>query len=141
MIRSQAICKLFENVPAYQPTLVVLMAVLYLTLLPQPLGEENIQLFDGADKVVHFIMFGGLTGTYIFDRYRVSKALDMKGALSVALVCSLLGILIEFLQYAMQMGRGGNDIYDALANTCGAFCAVFVCRLLHWVHIAVDYRS
>lgn len=119
----------------------MLIAVLYLTLLPQPLGEEEIHLFENADKVVHFIMFGGLTGTFIFDRFRISRTLTMRGALLTALCSSLLGAAIEYLQYAMHMGRAGNDIYDALANTAGAFCAVAICHMLHWIDIVVDARS
>ncbi len=133
--------KIIENIPPYQPTVAVLIAILYLTLLPQPLGEEDIHLFEGADKVVHFIMFGGLTGTYIFDRYRLSQPLGIRGALLAALCSSLLGAVVEYLQYAMHMGRAGNDLYDALANTAGAFCAVGICQLLHWVNIVVDTRS
>lgn len=140
------ITKIVQSIPAYQPTIVVLVAILYLTLLPKPLGEEDISLFDGADKVVHFIMFGGLSGTYIFDRYRMSHPLTMRGALLTALVSALLGALVEYLQYAMNLGRTGNDIYDALANALGAFCAVAVCRLLRWtksdrVNIIIDNRT
>lgn len=127
------IIKIFQSVPAYQPTVVVLVAILYLTLLPQPLGEEDISLFDGADKLVHFIMFGGLTGTYIFDRCRMSRPLSMRGALLTALASALLGVFVEYMQYAMHMGRTGNDIYDALANTLGAFSAIPICRMLRWI--------
>ena len=55
-------------IPGYQPTVIVIALILFLTLLPRPLGEEDFQLFEGADKVVHFIMFGGLTGTFMYDR-------------------------------------------------------------------------
>lgn len=121
--------------------MVVLIAVLYLTLLPQPLGEEEIFLFEGADKVVHFIMFGGLTGTFIFDRFRIGRALTMRSALICALLSALLGATVEYLQWAMQLGRAGNDIYDALANTLGAFTAVPICYWLHWVDVVVNRRS
>lgn len=57
-------------IPGYQPTVIVIALILFLTLLPRPLGEEDFQLFEGADKVVHFIMFGGLTGTFMYDRCR-----------------------------------------------------------------------
>lgn len=115
--------------------------ILYLTLLPQPLGEEEFSLFDGADKVVHFIMFGGLTGTFIFDRWRISKPLGLHSSLVLALCVSLFGCLIEWLQYAMQFGREGNDLADALANTLGAFTAVPICYWLHWVNVVVKNRS
>lgn len=127
--------------PGYQLTAVVVCVILYLTLLPQPLGEEEFPLFEGADKVVHFIMFGGLTGTFIFDRWRMYKTLSLRGALLTALCSALFGGVIEWLQYAMALGRAGNDIYDALANTLGAFTAVPICRWLHWVNVIVKNRS
>lgn len=130
-----------KEIPAYQPTAAVLVVILYLTLLPKPLGDEDIMLFDGADKVVHFIMFGGLTGTYIFDRWRIGKPVNMRGALITALFSAALGILVEYLQYAMELGRAGNDVYDAIANTLGAFTAVPVCRALHWIDITVHSGS
>ncbi|MDE5650146.1 MAG: hypothetical protein K2O30_07845 [Duncaniella sp.] len=127
--------------PGYQLTAAVVIVILYLTLLPQPLGEEDFPLFDGADKVVHFLMFGGLTGTFIFDRWRLCKTLSIRGALLTALCSALLGGIIEWLQHAMNLGRTGNDIYDALANTLGAFTAVPICVWLHWVHIVVKNRT
>ncbi len=127
--------------PGYQLTAVVVCVILYLTLLPQPLGEEEFPLFEGADKVIHFIMFGGLTGTFIFDRWRMYKTLSLRGALLTALCSALFGGVIEWLQYAMALGRAGNDIYDALANTLGAFTAVPICRWLHWVNVIVKNRS
>lgn len=127
--------------PAYVPSVIVLLLVLYLTLFPKPLGDEEISLFEGADKVVHFIMFGGLTGTFIFDRWRIDRPLSLKNALITALVTAMLGALIEYLQWAMQLGRAGNDLHDAIANTLGAFAAVPICRWLHWVDIIIDRRT
>ena len=86
--------KIIDAIPAYQPTATVLVAILYLTLLPQPLGEEDISLFDGADKMAHFIMFGGLTGTFLFDRFRISRPLSLRGALTAAFVSAIFGALI-----------------------------------------------
>lgn len=125
-------------IPAYQPTLAVIVLVLYLTLLPQPFGEEDLPLFPGADKIAHFMMFGGLTGTFIYDRWRWDRPLTLKGAFTAAICSALFGLLVEWLQYAMDIGRTGNDIWDAAANTAGAFLAVPVCRALHWIHIAID---
>jgi peptidoglycan/LPS O-acetylase OafA/YrhL len=132
---------ILQSIPPYQPTVAVLVAVLYLTLLPQPLGEEEIHLFEGADKVVHFIMFGGLTGTFIFDRWRIGRPLNMRQALLVALCSAALGALVEYLQFATHLGRTGNDPMDALANALGSFTAVPVCRMLHWIDIIVKRRS
>ena len=121
--------------------MVVLIAILYLTLFPQPLGDEGIHMFEGADKVVHFIMFGGLTGTFLFDRWRMERPLSMGAALLVALISTIIGAAVEYLQSAMQLGRTGNDLFDALANTLGAFTAVPACRWLHWINVVIDNRT
>ena len=128
-------------IPGYQLTLIVIVMILYLTLLPQPLGEEEFPLFEDADKVVHFIMFGGLTGTFIFDRWRISKPLTPTAAIIVALCSAAFGALIEWLQYAMALGRAGNDVWDALANTLGAFTAVPICYWLHWINVVIKNRT
>lgn len=130
-----------RDIPAYQPTLAVIILILYLTLLPKPFGEEDLPLFEGADKVAHFMMFGGLTGTFLYDRWRFDRPLGMRGALVVALCSAILGAMVEWLQDAMGLGRTGNDLYDALANAAGAFLAVPVCRALHWIDVVVDHRS
>lgn len=133
--------KVIRSIPPYLPSAAVMVVILYLTLFPKPLGEEGIQLFDGADKVVHFIMFGGLTGTYIFDRWRISHVVTLRVAVVVALCSAVIGACVEYLQYAMRLGRTGNDLYDIMANTLGSFTALFVCLRLHWVNIIIDRRA
>ena len=113
--------------------MVILLSILYLTLLPDPLGEEEVPLFYGADKVAHFIMFGALTGGVIFDMSRDRHRVTIVKALAVAAICSILGMTVEFLQAWMQLGRSGNDIADATANCIGTFAAIPVCIFLGWI--------
>ena len=120
--------------PSNAPWVLVLIAILYLTLAPQPLGDEELQLFPGADKVVHFIMFGALTGSFIYDRWRFDRQLTLHAALVVALCSAVTGGIVEWLQAAMNLGREGNDMLDALANLLGAFAAVPICSALNWLH-------
>lgn len=126
-------------IPPYQLTLLVVLVILYLTLLPKPFGEEEIPLFPGADKIAHCCMFGGLALTFIFERKRIDKALTLKQALLASAVVSLFGIAVEFIQDAMHMGRSG-DIFDSIADTVGAFAAVPLCYLLHWIDVVVKHR-
>lgn len=120
-------------VPVYQPSMVILVAILYLTLLPDPLGEDELPLFYGADKVAHFIMFGALTGAIIFDMSRDKCRVTIVRALLVAALCSIIGITVEFLQSWMQMGRSGNDIADAVANCAGTLVAIPISMMLGWI--------
>lgn len=126
-------------IPPYQLTLAVGIVILYLTLLPKPFGEEDIPLFPGADKLAHCCMFGGLALTYIFERKRIGHPLDVRSALKVSLLVSVFGIAIEFIQEAMHLGRSG-DMLDGIADITGAFAAVPLCYVLHWVDVVVKNR-
>lgn len=126
--------------PPYQPTAIVVAFILYLTLLPRPVGD-GVHLFEGADKVVHFIMFGALAGVWMFDRWRTGSPVRLRGALLAALFSAVAGLGIEWLQAVMPIGRAGNDIGDAIADVLGAFAAVPVCMRLHWVDVLVDHSS
>ncbi len=129
-----------REIPVYQPTLAVICLILYLTLLPQPFGDEELPLFPGADKIAHFMMFGGLTGTFIYDRWRCGLPLSLRAAWITALCSAAFGAVVEWLQFSMHLGRSGNDIFDAMANAAGAFLAVPVCLGLHWIDITVNRR-
>lgn len=114
-------------IPDYQATMAVTVTILYLTLFPQPLGDEEFPMFPGADKVVHAIMFGTLAGALIFDRWHEGRTLSWKGAVLCAIAATAAGGLIELLQQWMALGRG-CDIYDFLADTAGALLAIPVTR-------------
>ncbi|MCM1356476.1 MAG: VanZ family protein [Staphylococcus sp.] len=126
-------------IPAYQLTLAVALVILYLTLLPKPFGEEDLPLFPGADKIAHCCMFGGLALTFIFERKRIGKPLTLSGALIVAAAVTAYGISVEFIQEAMHLGRSG-DIADSIADAIGAFAAVPLCYMLHWIDVVVKHR-
>lgn len=137
---NRKLLEIFRRIPPYQPTLVVFVIILYLTILPKPFEDDNITLFPGADKLVHACMFGGLAITYFFDRFRSKKILNMQGALIVSLIVSITGTAIELVQQWMDAGRSG-DIYDAIADTIGAFAAIPLAAWLHWVHVVVKHGS
>lgn len=127
-------------IPPYQLTLAVGIVILYLTLLPKPFGEEDIPLFPGADKIAHCCMFGGLALTYIFERHRAGRTLNLRGAFIAVIWICVCGIAVEFMQNAMHIGRSG-DIADAVADTIGAFAAIPLCYALHWINIVVKHGS
>lgn len=103
-------------------TLFTVLAILWLTLAPKPLGEEPPSLFPGADKLAHAIMFGGLTLMMLLDRQRKDmwRKVIPGIAVLIALTSSIFGIAIEFLQNIMGLGRG-LEIEDMEADTIGSF--------------------
>ena len=133
--------------PPWILTIVVSLAILYLTLVPQPLPDDTPKLFPGADKVVHALMFGGLTFVILLDRQRRGnyqpnrvdngntfwQPLSKKFVWTVAAVSALAGIIIECLQWAMGLGRG-FEVADILADTIGSFvfAALWLIFQHHW---------
>lgn len=118
--------------PPWIFTVVVSVAILYLTLMPDPLPKDTPELFPGADKVVHALMFGGLTIVILLDRQRwlVRKTHRLPDAnwprlspgfiFATALISSFAGIIIECLQYVMALGRG-FEVTDIVADITGSF--------------------
>lgn len=114
--------KALSQLPAWIFTLITLLAILWLTLAPKPLGEEPPSFFPGADKVVHAIMFGGLTLVLLLDRQRKRgwKQVNIIYYLICATLSSILGIIIEYLQDNMELGRG-FDFLDIVADIAGSY--------------------
>lgn len=113
--------RMLEALPSWILTIVVTLAILYLTLWPDPLPDDTPQLFPGADKVVHALMFGGLTLVLLIDRQRGIRwrPLGKRFVWSVALASAVFGAVIECLQWAMGLGRG-FEIADIIADTVGS---------------------
>lgn len=101
-----------------------LIAILWLTLVPHPLGKAHFSLFKGADKVVHVVMFGFLTLVMLLDTMKECKwaMLSLVKIGLVAFACGALGVLIEWGQKKMGLGRS-FEVLDILANAAGALGA------------------
>ena len=121
--------RLINRCPAWIFSIIVVLAILYLTLVPRPLPELDIPLFPGADKVVHAIMMMGMMWCIALDLMRhksLSSAVAPKSRLVITLLCTIaFGGAIELVQGAMKMGRG-EDIYDFLADVIGAIIGYVV---------------
>ncbi len=122
------------KLPPYLPTIIVVLAICYLTMVPDPFGEETPQLFPHADKVAHFLMFGGFAAVIYFDRGRSAGSSGMPAVCIAAALSSLAGGLVEIAQAYVVAGRSG-DFPDFAADCAGAVvCAVIarmVCRNLY----------
>ena len=122
--------KILDRIPRFLTSAVVTAGVLYLTLAPRPFGSVRIPLFEGADKVVHFMMFFAMAFAYHFDFRRGKKPVDearLMGWIFVSL--SAFGGLIELAEWKMRMGRSG-DWYDLLADIAGAVYGIILAWLI-----------
>lgn len=112
------------SAPGYTLTIIVTLAIIYLTIVPKPLPDMSPKLFEGADKVVHALMFFGFAGAFGLDYLRSGRGYAAGKLPSyiiiIAVVISIVfGGVVELVQGAMNMGRG-EDIYDFLADVSGA---------------------
>lgn len=119
--------RIIENLPPWLLTAVTTAAILWLTLAPRPLGDMKPELFPGADKVVHAIMFGGLLLMIYVDKARSARWRPLHAFFIVAamLVVIFFGTTIEFIQGSMNIGRS-FDTCDILADAAGAILVAVI---------------
>lgn len=124
-----------EAAPAWIFTILAVAGILWLTLAPHPLGEEELPLFPGADKIAHGLMFFCLTIISLCDWARKRQWKKMSAAIlwTVALLNIAFGIGIEFLQRMMELGRG-FEIKDMVADAVGVALAVFSWHYIYKYH-------
>lgn len=123
------------------PTATCICLVLYATLMPHPLPDGTptgwLAIFGRhADKVVHAVMMGGVTGACIFDFIRRGQRFHyppLRFYLYLTAAMTAFSALTELAQQAMQMGRSG-DFADFGADIGGTATALLlappVCRIL-----------
>ncbi len=116
----------FLKLPRWLLTCVCLILIMYLTLVPQPLPDNDIPFWEHTDKIVHAIMFGALYVCVGFDLWRGARA---SRRCELWLLCAVVafGGLIEIAQQVMALGRGGSS-GDLAADGVGALLALV---LLH----------
>ena len=111
--------------PGFFYTIIVLALILLLTLMPVDESHSKLLLFPNADKVVHFLMFGGLAAVFVFDCWRQGFKINLWLMCCAILLSSDLGGTIELLQDLMGLGRSG-DFNDFVADTVGSLVFTFI---------------
>lgn len=137
MLRMEKFKQLIAIWPAWIVSILTILAILWLTLAPKPLGEEPPPLFPGADKIAHAIMFGGLSVTLLFDWQRKHKwkPITFSLAFLFALFSAVFGLVIEVAQSGMGLGRS-FEFGDVIADTAGAYIFALFYLILQnlWCH-------
>lgn len=118
--------------PPYILSIIVVIAVIYLTLFPDPLPDTELPYFEGIDKVVHGVMMFGVVTALALDYIRSKRhaeevSLAKFGYFFIA-TC-LFGGAIEIAQEQMAIGRGG-DMWDFIADCIGVTIGVIVAIVL-----------
>lgn len=121
--------QILQYIPPYFATFIAIAAVCYLSLAPDPMPNDVHWLFnfEGADKVVHFIMYWGITMAFCFDYYRrTTHYYSERNSLIFAVITAILiGGILEILQQTICIGRSG-DILDFVADAVGACLGILM---------------
>ena len=114
------------KIPAYLPTVIVLILLFYLTLDPQPLPPIDVPMLN-FDKVVHIIMMGGVSFAIMFDykRRERQRVLPLSVKLYVLVGTIALGAFIELAQGTDFIHRG-CDLWDGVANALGCLLSFII---------------
>ena len=84
----------------YWKSILIISGILYLSFAP-PSEFKGIPSFENEDKLVHIIMYGGLTCVLMFDFRQYAKNNPLS-SLAFILICLLtpviLGGIVEILQ-------------------------------------------
>lgn len=126
---------IIERFPPWILSIATLLAILWLTLAPRPLGDIEPPLFPGADKLAHAIMFGGLELMLITD-YSRRRDWRKPGAVYLLLTAAgviLLGGAIEIMQTNMRLGRSADEL-DFIADASGAAAVALIIYLYTRFH-------
>jgi len=119
---------MWRYIKDYPFSIILILVVTYLSLMnPQKVG---ILLFKGWDKVVHFCMYGGLSGViwieFLVKHRRKRKKISIKYAMIGAVLCPVLfSGLMELCQSYFTRYRSG-DWMDFGANTGGVIMATLI---------------
>lgn len=114
------------KIPRWLATTLVVAAILYATIAPHPAGADELPMFPGVDKVVHFIMFATLAAALLFDLSRSKKATSAGRMMAVAGVAAILfGAVDELLQECLTDNRSGEAL-DWLADAGGVAAVLLI---------------
>ena len=91
--------KLINLILYYWKSIIIIIGILYLSFAP-PSTFQGIPTFENEDKLVHILMYAGLTCVLIFDFWQHTK--NNATTLAFILICLvfpvLLGGAVEILQ-------------------------------------------
>ncbi len=123
--------KFFKKIPTGVLTLLTLILICYVSLDDNPFDVNDVQLFYGADKVVHAIMYGFLTMVMIYEMTKGLYFFKPNWQLYICLIAfnCLFSTLIESLQELMDLGRC-YDIYDIIANCSGVIIGFLLMKFI-----------
>ncbi len=110
--------------PTLKARLALLLWIIIVTTLSlAPIDGPDIESLIDYDKIVHVIFY--LVMTFLFLCSLGSQ--QWKHILIAIIICSLYGVLMEYLQRTTGQGRH-FDYYDIIANIIGSLIGAIIYR-------------
>ena len=114
----------------YPLSLLVFAVIVYLSLFRPSADMQLPMLFEHMDKVVHFIMYAGLSFIIWYEFFRShTKGMNIKLFLAIFLIPALFSGFMEYMQSKATDYRSG-DIMDLLFNVLGIIFSNIICLTL-----------
>jgi len=121
-------------------TIILSLVIVFLSLSNvHSLGLDRFWFFKNEDKVIHFLMYFGLSFSLITEYYIKIFKINLNLFL-INLFPVFFGGFIEILQSVLTNNRSGDWI-DFLADTAGVIFAVIVFFLLKENKLVLKYIS
>ena len=124
----RSLCRFACRLPQWGWSVLTVGVVLWLTLWPDPLPDNDVKWWEGTDKVVHGLMFLGVYLSVCFDLSRrgVKNGIgtaDSMARINLAGWVMLMGAVIELLQ---PLSGRTCDLSDFLADAAGVLTALLL---------------
>lgn len=130
--------KIVRNIPKGGVSATVVALILYASLDSNPFDVQQVSLFEGADKIIHALMYFSLAVALIFDWAKVRYPREVKvfGTVMCAVIAFGFSVAVEVMQDSMGLGRTAS-VGDGVANFVGATLG-FLC--MKYVFLQRFYR-
>lgn len=114
----------------YPLSLFVFAAIVYLSLFRPSDDMQLPMLFEHMDKVVHFIMYAGLSFIIWYEFFRSHSGIkSIKAFIAMFIIPALFSGFMEYMQSKATDYRSG-DIMDLLFNVLGIIFSNIICLTL-----------
>ncbi len=105
----------------YHKTILLTFLILFLSLHSFESLRPGVFHFRNADKVIHFLMYFGITLVFLFEHYIETLKMNKKDYV-LNIYPLILGGIIEIIQNIFTNSRSG-EWYDFIANISGIIIA------------------
>lgn len=111
----------------YILSIIIIITIITLSIMPtNPDSDNPLFNIENIDKIIHGIMYFGLTMVLAMDYFR-KKSYELKKMIVLAVLILLFSISMEILQYFIISWRSG-DYKDVFANFFGIVIGCILLR-------------